>query len=147
MQKIAFIIGFLLISVPLFSQECGDKANSSREILARRKALLNMLDTGSAIVVKSADATPDNMIEPFRQSPDFMYLTGIDEPGYKIIMYPKGYGFGNRFKSVIIFTYPDQLFEPVFLSAGDTLLDDKFFEAVLGKYYQGSENLVLFSRS
>ena len=131
MQKIAFIIGFLLISVPLFSQECGDKANSSREILARRKALLNMLDTGSAIVVKSADATPDNMIEPFRQSPDFMYLTGIDEPGYKIIMYPKGYRFGNRLKSVIIFTYPEQLYEPVFLSAGDTLLDDKFFEPVL----------------
>ena len=141
MQKIAFIIGFLLISVPLCSQECGDKANSSREILHRRKALLNILDTGSGVVIKSADATPDNMIEPFRQSPDFMYLTGIDDPGYKIIMYPKGYGFGNRLKSVIIFTYPDQLSEPVILSAGDTLLDDKFFEPVLGSITRNLKTL------
>jgi len=131
MRPFGLFILCLLTALQVFGQECGNPGIRCDDILARRKALLEVMDTSSALVIKAAEAEYDVDIEPYRQNPDFFNITGIDEAGYKVIFFPKGYSFGGRVKQVMIFTYPYQLDRNVILSATDTLLNDKLFEPVL----------------
>jgi len=133
MRKVLVFLGIWLMAFSLYGQNCKRPGISPDEILLHRKALLGLMDTTSALVMKAADANFDVDIEPYRQSPDFFNLTGIAEPGYKAIFTPGGYLFGTRIKNVLIFTYPENLKEDVAVSASDTLLSEKFFEPVLSE--------------
>ena len=141
------IIGFLVFWLTVTSlpaQDCERLGSSRDEILARRKSLLSQMDSASALVMKAADAGNDADIDPYRQSPDFYYLTGIDETGFKVIFIPGGYRFGSQIKHVLIFTYPYQLETPVILSPADTLLDDKFFESLLSEIVKNLKTLYYY---
>ena len=131
MRYLFLVFIFWWISFSLQSQDCEKAGRIPSEVLAHRKDLLSLMDSTSALVMKAADADYDIDIDPYRQSPDFLYLTGIDEPGYKVIFCPAGYQLGNRIKTVMIFTYPYQQDLPVILSETDTILNDKFFEPVI----------------
>ncbi len=125
------VLIFLWISFSMQSQDCEQAGRTPAEVLAHRKDLLSLMDSTSALVMKAADADDDIDIDPYRQNPDFLYLTGIDQPGYKVIFCPSGYPLGSKSKKVLIFTYPYQMNLPVILSETDTLLNDKIFEPVL----------------
>ncbi|MCX6283091.1 MAG: aminopeptidase P N-terminal domain-containing protein [Bacteroidetes bacterium] len=133
-----------LMTFSLYSQDCERPGIIPGEIFARRNALLHLMDSTSALVMKAEDADYDADIDPYRQSPDFFNLTGIDEPGYKLIVTPVGYKFGSGIKHILIFTYPDQMSEPLLLSASDTLLDEKFFEPLLSQIYGSIKTLYYY---
>ncbi len=127
------ILLILLMACSLYGQDCERPGSIPGLIFARRTALLYLMDSTSALVIKAEDAVYDADIEPYRQSPDFFNLTGIDEPGYKMIVTPVGYKSGSGIKHILIFTYPDQMSETIPLSSSDTLLDEKLFLPVLAE--------------
>ncbi|MCX6286294.1 MAG: M24 family metallopeptidase [Bacteroidetes bacterium] len=144
MRKVLFFLVIWLMAFSARGQDCERPGSNPGDILARRKVLLNLMDSTMALVMKAADADYDIDIDPYRQSPDFFNLTGIDESGYKVIFTPRGYSFGARIKNVLIFTFPDQLTEPVVLSASDTLLNEKFFEPALAEISRGLKTLYYY---
>ncbi len=79
-QRFAFLICFLAVSsLPAFGQQTFDKD----EFRARRARLVERIGDGVAIIFGT-----DSHIYPvkFRQSPDFYYLTGIEEPGSVLVV-------------------------------------------------------------
>ncbi|HEU5042100.1 MAG TPA: aminopeptidase P N-terminal domain-containing protein, partial [Gemmatimonadales bacterium] len=68
----------LLLAPSLAAQEQFDKA----EFAARRARLLERMPDGIAIVLA---ATEHPYPTRFRQSPDFYYLTGLEEPGAVLV--------------------------------------------------------------
>ncbi|MCX6281865.1 MAG: M24 family metallopeptidase [Bacteroidetes bacterium] len=139
-----FFLVFWLMTLFVYGQDCERPGSSKADILARRTRLLSLMDSTSALVMKAADADYDVDIDPYRQSPDFFNLTGIDESGYKVIFTPKGYSFGSGIKHVLIFTYTEQIPEPLILSATDTLLNEKLFEPLLAEIARGIKTLYYF---
>jgi Xaa-Pro aminopeptidase len=69
----------LLLAVPLAAQDGFDKA----EFASRRARLMERIPDGIAIVLA---ATEHPYPAPFRQSPDFYYLTGLEEPGAVLVL-------------------------------------------------------------
>src|SRR5688500_8837826 len=70
---------FLALAVPAFAQQPFNKS----EFVARREKLLEKIPDG--IVVLFA-AKEQHYPVKFRQSPDFYYLTGIEEPGAVLVL-------------------------------------------------------------
>ncbi|MEO8199735.1 MAG: Xaa-Pro peptidase family protein [Gemmatimonadota bacterium] len=60
-----------------------DTAFAKAEFAARRSRLLQQIPDGIGIVFAGME---DPLIERFRQSPDFYYLTGIEEPGAILLL-------------------------------------------------------------
>ena len=99
-----YLLFFLLfLSNNLLSQNCFDEKALFKEYAFRRAALMNMIDTGSAIVMRAALEDPGQDMIRFRQEQDFFYLTGIEEPRCALIILPKGMNFVGRMKKVILF--------------------------------------------
>lgn len=61
------------------------------EYARRRRRLLKAVGKRSAVIVPAADELIRNNDNhyPFRQSSDFFYLTGLDEPGALLVLCPK----------------------------------------------------------
>ena len=76
----ALLILALVWSPPtLFAQD----SLASAEFAARRARLLAMIPDGIAVIL-GGEEHPDAV--RFRQSPDFYYLTGIEEPGAVLVL-------------------------------------------------------------
>jgi Xaa-Pro aminopeptidase len=75
----AVLLPVLLLVPSLVAQEPIDKA----EFAARRARLLERIPDGLAIVLA---ATEHPYPTRFRQSPDFYYLTGLEEPGAVLVL-------------------------------------------------------------
>jgi Xaa-Pro aminopeptidase len=69
----------LVLSLPLIAQEPFDKA----EFAGRRARLMERIPDGIAVVLA---ATEHPYPVRFRQSPDFYYLTGLEEPGAVLVL-------------------------------------------------------------
>ena len=69
----------LLLPLPLTGQESFDKA----EFAARRARLMERIPDGIAVILA---ATEHPYPTRFRQSPDFYYLTGLEEPGAVLVL-------------------------------------------------------------
>jgi Xaa-Pro aminopeptidase len=69
----------LLLPLPALGQEVFDKA----EFAARRARLLERIPDGIAVILA---ATEHPYPMRFRQSPDFYYLTGLEEPGAVLVL-------------------------------------------------------------
>jgi Xaa-Pro aminopeptidase len=69
----------LVLPLPLAGQETFDKA----EFAARRARLMERIPDGIAVVLA---ATEHPYPVRFRQSPDFYYLTGLEEPGAVLVL-------------------------------------------------------------
>src|SRR3712207_5772256 len=79
-RRFAFLICFVSIgAISAFGQQTFDKD----EFRARRAKLVERIGDGVAIIFGA-----DSHIYPvkFRQSPDFFYLTGIEEPGSVLVV-------------------------------------------------------------
>jgi Xaa-Pro aminopeptidase len=60
------------------------KAQSPDEYQKRRNAIVDLMDPGSVLILRSATVVPETA---FRQESNLFYLTGIDEPGVSLIVY------------------------------------------------------------
>lgn len=74
----------ILISVEIFSQDAS-------EFHERRTKLISLLDTNSAAVLKAAEGKTrsNDVAYRYRQESNFLYLTGIKDPGAYILFIPK----------------------------------------------------------
>lgn len=62
---------------------------SAQEIAERRKKLMSLLPNGSLVIVASASVKQmtDVVPYPFRQSADYLYFTGCQQPGGIAVLY------------------------------------------------------------
>ncbi len=74
----------LLFFVEIFSQDAS-------EFHGRRTKLISLLDTNSAAVLKAAEGKTrsNDVAYRYRQESNFLYLTGIKDPGASILFVPK----------------------------------------------------------
>jgi Xaa-Pro aminopeptidase len=125
----ALLILALVWSPPtLFAQD----SLASAEFAARRARLLAMIPDGIAVIL-GGEEHPDAV--RFRQSPDFYYLTGIEEPGAVLVL--NGVG-----KNAMVFA----LKRPAFGTPGPTprLRDMVKPQERLGVAVQPMENIFTF---
>jgi len=79
MRKLFLACFVIALAVPAFAQQPFNKS----EFVARREKLFEKIPDG--IVVLFA-AKEQHYPVKFRQSPDFYYLTGIEEPGAVLVL-------------------------------------------------------------
>lgn len=136
MRLLLVAISFLFFSIPGSSQECSKPGNSQGAVLDKRLSLLTNMDTSAALVIKAADAEFDVDIEPYRQEPFFLSLTGIEEAGCKLIVIPRGLLLKNRTKKVLLFVPSNLKSLRLAVAESDTVLDEKEFEKTLAATVQ-----------
>lgn len=141
MKKILYI---LLIAPNIILAQSG----SDNENLVRREKLLSMLDTTSAIVLKSVNENPLGI--DYVQEHNFYYLTGINSPGNILLMSPRGIKVGNKIKKTIVFCNDLSDAKDFSLSKNDTLLKSNEFRPIfskhisqLSKLYYSAPDLIL----
>ena len=80
MRKLSFLACLVIaVAVPAFAQQPFNKS----EFVARREKLFEKIPDGVAVIFGAKD---QHYPVKFRQSPDFYYLTGIEEPGAVLVM-------------------------------------------------------------
>ncbi|MGH7498473.1 MAG: aminopeptidase P N-terminal domain-containing protein [Gemmatimonadales bacterium] len=72
-------LALVCLPAPLAAQD----SLSMAEVAARRARLLAMIPDGVAVIM-GGEEHPEAV--RFRQSPDFFYLTGIEEPGAVLLL-------------------------------------------------------------
>jgi Xaa-Pro aminopeptidase len=80
----AFVLPMLLVwSVSATQVQAQDSTFNKAEFAARRARLMEKIPDGVAIIFAGQE---DPLVERFRQSPDFYYLTGVEEPGAVLLV-------------------------------------------------------------
>jgi Xaa-Pro aminopeptidase len=133
-MKRSLILVFLLIAFGANSQ------GSDQIYSQRRERLMNSLDTTCVFAMKAADSPVDDY-NPYQQDNDFLYLTGIKEPGYMMIMIPGGIIFGENRKYCLFFSPTWDWDKQVTLTTKDTLLPAGDFERILKSAIKGKKTL------
>ena len=98
-----FLIMLQVFPKELLSQDCPETGITADEYAGRRKALLLKTDTGSAVVMKAKDAFGEYDFLHYRQDMNFLYLTGINEPGIYLLMSHHGIDLNGRVKQTVFF--------------------------------------------
>jgi Xaa-Pro aminopeptidase len=120
----------------LYSQDCSDAAITQSEYAGRREALMMKTDTGSAVIMKAKDASGEYEQMHFRQDLNFLYLTGISEPGVYLVMSGRGVDLGGKIKKTIFFAplYSDLIkHSGDYCTETDTLFNVEEFSKILAK--------------
>jgi len=79
-----FCLGVVLLGAANFSHAAKDKGFSPTDLKGRRDILSTQITDGVAIVVNFS-----GVLARTRTDPEFLYLTGVDTPGSKLILVPK----------------------------------------------------------
>lgn len=122
-------LSFILLLVPTLALAQNSLVD---EFLARRENVLLMLDTTSAIVLKSINENPLGI--DYVQEHNFYYLTGINSPGNILLMSPRGIKVGNKTKNTIIFYNDINDVKEIRLGTNDTLLKSNEFRPIFSKH-------------
>ncbi len=107
------------------------------EFARRRAVLASLLDSSSAAVFRSADARmrSADVNYRYRQESNFLYLTGINQPGCYLIVAPAGVTLGGR-KWTGVLSAPQSSSDftrPSWSAWPDTVLDQRDFAAVFAQ--------------
>jgi Xaa-Pro aminopeptidase len=94
---------FQVFSLQLYSQDCPEPGISLNEYAVRRKALLIKTDTNTAVIMKGKDASGEYEMMHYRQDQNFLYLTGINEPGIYLLMSRRGIDIDGIMKQTVFF--------------------------------------------
>ncbi|MCX8009620.1 MAG: aminopeptidase P N-terminal domain-containing protein, partial [Ignavibacteria bacterium] len=83
-----------------------DVVITPEEFATRRAKLLSLLDSTQVVVLKSADyKIRSNDVEyRYRQESNFLYLTGIKEPNFILLLTPKPIEIENKNVNMILFS-------------------------------------------
>jgi Xaa-Pro aminopeptidase len=120
----------------LLSQNCTVKGITLEEYSGRRKALLMKTDTNSAVVMKAKDASGEYEMMHYRQDLNFLYLTGINEPGVYLLMSHQGIDCGGKIKQTVFFApqYSEiNKKSSDYCTETDTIFNVEEFNKILGK--------------
>jgi Xaa-Pro aminopeptidase len=131
-----FVAVFIVTPLLVVPQNCIDSGISSDEYRLRRKSLLEIVDTNSALVMKAPNAGGEYESMHFRQDQNFYYLTGVNVPGCYLLMDNKGIELGGVLKKSILF-YPSFTeaftFSDIFNGRSDTVLPADRFREIFDK--------------
>ena len=131
---------FQLFPALLIAQNCSETGIAMDEYAGRRRALLIKTDTNAAIVMKSKDASGEYEMMHYRQDQNFLYLTGINEPGVYLLMSAKGIDFNGSVKKTVFFasSYSElNKDREKFSRETDTLLNTEEFRKIFSKLAAG----------
>lgn len=115
----------MVMALPMFSLS---QENIADEFIARRLKVLSMLDSSSAIVLKSININP--LSNDYVQEHNFYYLTGINTPSVIVLMVQRGIKVGKQLKSTLIFCNDIDEAAKVNLTKNDTILNSFEFKAI-----------------
>ena len=96
-------LGSLIVVWAILSSQAWSGINGE-EYASRRLRLAAAADSESALLFRAADArTRSNDVSyPFRQESNFLYLTGIAEPGLTLLVIPRGLQVDGRMEQFIL---------------------------------------------
>lgn len=111
------MLALLVLAVPLAAQEPGRYGHYDvhdtdllprSEFAARRAAVLRMLDSTSAMLVRSVEErTRSNDVSfPFRQRNSMLYLTGVEETESALLLVPQGVRVDGNIVRELLFVAP-----------------------------------------
>jgi len=102
---LTFVLSLSCLPVMTMSgQRCPDNGITAREYENRRKALVAITDTGSVVAMKGAEAGSEFEYMNYRQELNFLYLTGVDAPGFSLLIVPRGIELGGKKRNCILFS-------------------------------------------
>ena len=104
-------------------------------------------DTSSAVVMKSKDAYGEYDLMQYRQDMNFLYLTGISEPGVYLLLARQGIDCGGKIKQTVFFAplYSETLKKfKDYCNETDTIFNVEEFSKIFRKV-AGEIRLLYFS--
>jgi len=141
-----------LCSYNLFAQRCPEGGITADEYARRRKALIAQVDTPSVIVMRAPESNNEYEYMNYRQDLNFLYLTGVEDPGYTLLIVPRGLEINGKKWNSILFA-PSSYLEGFstfsgtrvpyknFKGASDTVVSDRELKKLLNRAITGSQNL------
>jgi len=145
----------LLISLyqeNLYSQGCPGGGITAGEYARRRNALIAMVDTTSVIILRTPEAKSEYEYMNYRQEMNFLYLTGVEAPGYTLLIVPRGLEIdGGKYSCILFapsiylegsstFSGPKVPYEN-FKGPSDTVIADNKMENLMIPAIAGSKTL------
>jgi len=109
---------FFLLLISLFpgslsAQPCMKSGITADEYAHRRNALIALVDTTSVIMMRAPESNSEYEYLNYRPDLNFLYLTGVENPGYALLIVPRGLNInGKRWNSI--------LFDPSFSLEGSS---------------------------
>ncbi len=149
---VIFLFCSAILSGALFAQDCPKGGITPEEYTNRRSALISKLDTGSVLVVRAPEANDEYEYMNYRQDLNFLYLTGVDAPGYALLIVPGGMEINGKRWTGILFA-PVEYLNGSYTFAGtrlphgnfvgrtDTILPDTDLKKMLNLALSGSRIL------
>jgi Xaa-Pro aminopeptidase len=110
---------------------------SRQEYQSRIARLSALLDTASVLVMKATEMHPrtNDVSYPYRQESNFLYMTGVTEPGCYFLLAPKGIMVGEKKARSVLFLPKNASSQ----NAGcDTVLDPAAFQQL---FKQAAESI------
>ncbi len=146
---------FLCIAVSFGQVRFNDLTNETNiheEYRNRREKLIGLLDSNSAVIMKSADykVRSNDVNYQYRQESNFLYLTGLAEPDNYLLIIPKGIEVEGKSVRTLFFVSPKNKWGIGDIDYGEVVLTtDKFhniFKSILPNtkhLYVSSPDLIL----
>lgn len=155
--KYRLVLSCLLLISSLFGIAQNKNINPfpESEYVGRINALLEILDSNSAVVMKSADfvGRSNDVSFEYQQESNFFYMTGLNDPSYYLIVCKNGILINKKACKSVLFV-PDtyaQSDQAYYSKIFDTILNSKDFSkyynplpAKLKNIYYSSPDIPLF---
>ncbi|MCK9421442.1 MAG: Xaa-Pro peptidase family protein [Bacteroidales bacterium] len=143
---------FLSGTFSLWSQRCPQDGITPEEFARRRVDLISKMDTSSILVMRAPETSSEYDQMNYRQDPDFLYLTGVDAPGYTLLLIPKGLPVEGRKKQCILFASSmyfsglqnfsgENIPHAAFTGKYDTVVEDMEFKKQFRQALSGARKL------
>jgi len=100
---ICFLIVISLSPGSIFAKRCPNNGIRAGEYSRRRIALIAQVDTTSVIVMRAPEANSEYEYMNYRQDLNFLYLTGVEAPGYALLVVPRGLEINSKKWNCILF--------------------------------------------
>ncbi len=118
---------------------------SQEEYSSRRVALLNSLGSPSAAVYKAYDARvrSNDVNYRYRQESNFLYLTGINEPGAYLLLIPRGIEIEGKNAEILLFKPGQEKDSLIQTGYGkyEAILNPKSFEKIFNGAFNDLKTL------
>ncbi|MEI6456396.1 MAG: Xaa-Pro peptidase family protein [bacterium] len=136
----------------LVAQDCPKGGISAEEYAKRREILVTTLDTSSVFVMRAPEASSEYEYMNYRQDLNFLYLTGVESPGYTLLIVPKGVELNGKRWTSLLFA-PSYYLEGSntfsgsriphenFIGKSDTVIPDTELKKKFNQALEGSKTL------
>jgi Xaa-Pro aminopeptidase len=112
----------------------GRAAGDTLDFASRRAQVMALMDSGSAMVLRSPDVRMRNadVNYPYRQESNLLYLSGLNRPRVTLMLVPRGVMLGDKNVAVLLFAPKSSDGEDPLPSVSDgVVLPPERFQAIL----------------